>query len=666
MTSFQTSNLISSETDVVFVSDLFVEEYCGGAELTSEALKESSLKFKIQRVHAKDVNIDVLRSGHTKYWIFGNATQLDPNLIPTIIGNLRYSILEYDYKYCQARSPEKHRSITGKECDCDQSDIGKLISAWFFQADTVFWMSEGQRDHYISKFPFLADKVSTVLNSVFSLESLKYMKRLRKDQLQSEKEREGWIVLGSKSWIKGFDDAVAWCQENNKHAEIVWDLPYNKVLEKLSKAEGFVYLPRGMDTCPRMTIEAKLLGCRLKLNSNVQHNKEEWFNESVDDIERYLMTTPSLFWNVIEHNIDKKVTISGYTTTRNCIRQKYPFEQSIKSMLEFCDEVCVVDLDSDDFTWERLLELAYPGFENILTKREDSMASIKFVEDMRAIGVSPYQNELPQSKIRLKSVRYDWSDPSFALFDGQSKAEARLMCTSDFCWQMDCDEIVHEDDCDKIKRVAKSMTKDVDLVALPVIEYWGGPEKVRVDVNPWKWRLSRNKKNITHGIPLELRKRDASGRLLGEGSDGCDYIDTVTHRQIPFITFYNGDVEQVRRKAFLGDETALKQYEEWYNSAIDWLPSVFHYSWYDISRKMKLYRDYWQSHWNSISGKNNEDTAENNMMFDVPWSEVTDEMIEERAKEFKEKMSGNVWHKKWDGRNTPGIICNRSQPKVMK
>jgi hypothetical protein len=99
---------------------------------------------------------------------------------------------------------------------------------------------------------------------------------------------------------------------------------------------------------------------------------------------------------------------------------------------------------------------------------------------------------------------------------------------------------------------------------------------------------------------------------------------------------------------------------------VDQLPGVHHYSWYDLERKIKLYKNYWTRHWNSLHGRNADDTAENNMMFDVPWSEVTDVMIKDRAKELAEKTGGHIWHKKWTGFSTPHMTVNRPEPKVMK
>ena len=68
---FQKNNLVPEDCDVVFVSDLFVEDYVGGAELTSEAIIESS-PLKVHKIKSRDIDLQVLESGHQKYWIFGN------------------------------------------------------------------------------------------------------------------------------------------------------------------------------------------------------------------------------------------------------------------------------------------------------------------------------------------------------------------------------------------------------------------------------------------------------------------------------------------------------------------------------------------------------------------------------------------------------------------
>lgn len=660
---------IPEDTQAIVVADMFVEDYVGGAELTTQALIDSS-PFTVAKLHSKDVTMELLQKYSDKFWIFGNFTGLNFQLIPSIVANLKYVILEYDYKYCRFRSPEKHLEKEGRPCDCHDQISGKMVSAFYYGSMGLWWMSEAQKDHYTKLFPFLAERDNVVLSSVFSDITLGALKLLRGGV--KDEERKGWIVLGSKSWIKGAEDAVQWCKDNDKEYSIVWDMPYDQVLARLAAAEGLVYLPRGMDTCPRMVIEAKLLGCELHINDNVQHKDEEWFaTDDIQAIEEYLFTAPKMFWNGVKAMMDYVPSISGYITTLNCVKQSYPFVGAIKSMLEFCDEVCIVDGGSDDGTLMHLAAMAYPfapgvvpiDFEVLSTlwaERASDDGTYEFPDEYQGIKKDP--------RIRVKVIPRDWDHPRFAVFDGKQKAEARAMCTKDFCWQMDSDEVVHEEDGERIFTMARHMPREPKIVALPVIEYWGGPEKVRVDVLPWKWRLSRNDPDITHGIPKELRLTDDDGHTYAkEGTDGCDMISKKTGERLPFINFYTQDVDNARRMALLGDTNALQQYEAWFNRITEGMPGVFHYSWYDLPRKIRLYRDYWTRHWCDLRNDVYSDSAEQNMMFDVPWSEVTEEMIEARAKEFKDKLGGWIWHKKWDGKTTtPHITCARQQPEIMR
>ena len=621
---------LSEDSSFVFVSDMFASDYVGGAELTSEALIESCPE-KIDKIHSRDVTLKLLEQGHKKFWIFGNTSGLNHELIPTIVANMDYCVLEYDYKFCRYRSVEKHFEAEQEECMCHEEIHGKMISAFFYGASSLWWMSESQQNLYHERFPFLKEKPNTVLSSVFNDKFFQDIAILR--EKYKSHERKGWVVLGSTSWIKGAEQAEAWCKENNKDYEVVWNVPYEEVLEKLAAAEGFVYLPMGGDTCPRMVIEAKLLGCKLELNEFVQHKDELWFNtEDRLDTESYLYAARNRFWNAVRSTRDFVPNVSGYTTTKDCVSQGYPFRQSIESMLGFASEVVVVDGGSTDGTWEILQEWA-----------------------------------TSEEKLKVYQVVRDWTHPRHAVFDGLQKAEARSRCTGDYCWQMDSDEIVHENDYDKILAMCKNFPTEVDLVALPVVEYWGGPEKVRLDINPWKWRLSRNKENITHGIPGHLRKTDENGETYSApGSDGCDYIDKETLATIPFANFMTQDVEKVRIVASQNDKEALEGYNRWFNAVINQLPGVHHYSWFDLPRKIKTYKNYWSKHWQSLYNISQEDTPENNMFFDKKWSDVSNEDIDDLAFELKEKMGGWIFHSRVDfNKPTPHLDLEINQPSIM-
>lgn len=488
-------------------------------------------------------------------------------------------------------------------------------------------MSEEQKNIFHKRFQSIRNfKNQTVLSSVFSKDTLELLSQLNKSRNILYNE---YVVLGSDSWVKGKDSSEQYCKKNNIKYRILNNLSHENFLNEISKFEGLVYIPNGSDTCPRMIIEAKLIGLKIYINDFVQHANESWFNQDISLIKNYLENKPKEFWNILQQIQIKhqKYTISGYTTTYNCIKNEYPFKECIKSLENFCDEIVIVDGGSTDGTWEYLLNLS----EN--NKK-----------------IKAYQNKL------------DWENESPVILDGGQKAYARKKCTSDFCWQIDVDEIVYEKDVEKIFKLTKSFPNHFDIMALPVIEFWGNKGKVRVDINPWKWRLSRNKEYITHGIPEDLRYYNSDGKLLSKpGSDGCDMIDKNSFKRLNFYCdFYNQNYGKLLSSA-VTSYIDLEIAEKYLDNLAEKYPCIYHLSWYNLNRKIKFYKNYWQNHWNKLYGINTNDTAENNFMFDKPWSEVSDNDIELRAEEFENELGGWIFHKKWDGTKT-----NSANVKKMK
>lgn len=320
--------------------------------------------------------------------------------------------------------------------------------------------------------------------------------------------------------------------------------------------------------------------------------------------------------------------ISSYTTVYNCIDNKYPWKDSINSLLGFSDEVCVVDGGSSDGTWESLVEWA---------KNED--------------------------KLKIDQYKIDWNRPDFAYeSDGRQKTRARKLCSGDICWQSDVDEIIVDSDYEKIKNLAKAFYNfDLDLLALPIIEYWGNKGKVRIDVNPWKWRMSKNKDYIIHGIPAtHLRTREDGFEYALSGTDSCDYINSKSQELIPFGFIFNiNEVNQIRAKALTGNKEFIDLYQKVVQNIVENIPTVRHYSWYNIENKIQNYKKHWSKFWCSLYNKPIEDTSESNMMFDKAWSEVSDEEIKELALRLEREMGGWIFHEKinWN-KNIPWIQKN--------
>ena len=100
-----------------------------------------------------------------------------------------------------------------------------------------------------------------------------------------------------------------------------------------------------------------------------------------------------------------------------------------------------------------------------------------------------------------------------------------------------------------------------------------------------------------------------------------------------------------------GNKQALENYQKWFSHLVNVMPSIKHYSWIDIDRKIKTYKNYWQRHWESLYDVKQEDTAENNMFFDKPWADVDEQEISELAQRLAKETGGHVFHSKIDWNN---------------
>lgn len=279
---------------IIFVCDLFLEQYVGGAELTTDALLKKS-KHEILKINSNLVNLEFIENNKNNIWIFGNYSSLLHSCMFKIMKNVEYYIIEYDYKFCEIRNPSLHK-IYKKECNCKFTEHAKLISMFMKNAKCVFYMSEKQKNIYVNLFPYLLQSKNIILSSVFSDTDLQYM------NTKKHTKNDKWIIFNSNNLLKGTHDAVKYADSNQLNYELISNLKYLDVLEKLSQSHGLIFLPNGEDTCPRLVIEAKLLECELVCNANVQHYNETWFNTK-DSTFEYMYNRANIFWDIIDESL---------------------------------------------------------------------------------------------------------------------------------------------------------------------------------------------------------------------------------------------------------------------------------------------------------------------------------------------------------------------------
>ena len=190
-----------------------------------------------------------------------------------------------------------------------------------------------------------------------------------------------------------------------------------------------------------------------------------------------------------------------------------------------------------------------------------------------------------------------------------------------------------------------------------MVEFWGSFKRIRADFFTWKQRISKNDPNIIHGIPADLEMRDSEGHEYPRpfDSDSCNYI-------------YKSDRSSV--KSIVPVEVAKfnmtpEEFEPFFNGALDLLPSVLHVSWLNLKRKIEHYRDFWPKFHQSMYNLPKLDAPENNVMFNKPWSQVSDSDIELKAIEL-DKLGPRSFHHKLNPNQLGATVSfNRSIPPSL-
>lgn len=295
-------------TTVVAISDLFVEDVMGGAELTLEAiLAAAPSSVKVGRLRAQDATLETVKllGPSVDLWIIGNAALAPRDALVEITyqSQAKMVMLECDYRFCKYRSLQMHEMQEGKPCDCMTTDLGKLAAGLYKRSFKTFFMSEGQLGVYKQHIPAMQKwDHMLVQGSTWTPQQL--------DDLQllcDERKRRGhngrWAVLGGGSWIKNQDSIEKMLQDKKTPYDVIGGgIPHDKFMRQLSQYKGLVFHPAGHDTCPRIVIESALMGLELDLNENVQHTQDDWWLDTYGDcsvMNQRLNNKANLFWEQV-------------------------------------------------------------------------------------------------------------------------------------------------------------------------------------------------------------------------------------------------------------------------------------------------------------------------------------------------------------------------------
>lgn len=244
---------------IIFLSDFFVEDILGGAELSTEVVIEDLTKrgYKIKKVRCIDFNNSLLN----KKLVITNFASLSEYHKQLISINSNYIIIERDQKFVRSRNLTSYKNFIAPNSE--------IVNREFYRnAKSVLCLT--------SKHTELT-RINLGLSNIIDIGSTHFSERQIKmieSNITDSNNGRYAIVDGKKS-----DIAIKFCQKNNIDYDLIPRQDYPDLMKTLSNYIGLVFFSHHFESFCRLLVEAKILGLKIITDNRSGCTYEPWFNK---------------------------------------------------------------------------------------------------------------------------------------------------------------------------------------------------------------------------------------------------------------------------------------------------------------------------------------------------------------------------------------------------
>ena len=181
--------------------------------------------------------------------------------------------------------------------------------------------------------------------------------------------------------------------------------------------------------------------------------------------------------------------VSGFTIVRNAVKYGYPVQESLRSLLPLVDELVVAVGDSEDDTWELV-------------------------------------NGVGDSKLKAFRTVWDETKREGGLILSEQTNLALERCSGDWAVYLQCDELLHEDEIDRIRtQLQRHHSQRTEGLSFKYLHFYGSFETVQDNWCRWYRREVRAVKtrigvvSVGDAAGFKVRRGDRLQRLIRADAD---------------------------------------------------------------------------------------------------------------------------------------------------
>jgi|3_EtaG_2_1085321.scaffolds.fasta_scaffold00917_14 glycosyltransferase involved in cell wall biosynthesis len=368
-------------TKIVFVSDFFVDEVRGGAELCNEALIGLlSERYSVEKIKSAHITPQFILSNQGAFFIVANFFMLAEGFKRLLKDRIKYVILEHDHKYVRSNNPSLYKDFLAPET--------QLINKTFYKS-AIAVMCQSKKHASVVQKNLLLNNIVSLSGNIWTEEQLQVLEK----NLDTPKTIKH-ALLDSNNKNKGMPAAIDFCNSRNINYELLHAQPFESFITNLAQVENLVFFPQWLETYSRLAIEARILGCKLITNNLIGAASEEYFQLKGRELLEYIAANNTIlmkkWFNVIEGDQPEyygdatlpSVTIFCPIYNSRQYIEGFLEDMSQQTIFNSC-ELIIINANSPDAEFEnKVIEEFSKTHSNVKYRVLDYRATVMETENM--------------------------------------------------------------------------------------------------------------------------------------------------------------------------------------------------------------------------------------------------------------------------------------------
>jgi len=248
--------------NIIYISDFFVNEIIGGAELSDDVVIQflTNKGYNIKTIKSQTFNPTIHKADTFIISNFVGLSEQNKNWFTS--SGSKYMIVERDQKYVRSRNTAMYPDFIAPESE--------VVNKTFYRgAHKVFCLTNHSAELLLKHIDLT--NIEPFGCTHFSQQQFD----LLRENIGKNKKNKFAIVSGKRS-----NKAIQYCEINKLEYDLIFNIMSHKnFIETLSQYKGIIFFSHAVETCCRLLVESRILELKIITDNRNGCTYESWFKK---------------------------------------------------------------------------------------------------------------------------------------------------------------------------------------------------------------------------------------------------------------------------------------------------------------------------------------------------------------------------------------------------